>query len=75
MEVPSPVGYLQDLCVQENNSSPIYNNVPRDSNSTIISCIVEAFGYSAKGTGRSKKEAEYDASANLLSKLFYFKFY
>lgn len=70
MDVKTPASLLQELCVQENNSSPMYESVPHEKDPKMFSYVVEAFGYFAKGNGRSKKEAKHEASAKLISKFF-----
>lgn len=68
MAEKTPVSVLQELCVQENESVPMYENIPHESDPKMFSCVVQSFGYYAKGSGRSKREAKHEASANLLGK-------
>lgn len=62
----TPVSFLQELCIQENESPPMYENIPHESDPKMFSCVVQAFGYYAKGSCRSKRGARHEASANLL---------
>lgn len=68
MAEKTPVSVLQELCVQENESVPMYEPLAHESDPKMFSYIVQAFGCYAKGSGRSKREAKHEASANLLGK-------
>ena len=68
MAEKTPVSVLQELCIQENSSVPMYESIPHESDPKMFAFVVEAFNLFAKGTGRSKREAKHDASANLISK-------
>lgn len=67
------VTVLQELCVQEGDY-PVFENVPHESDPKMFSCEVKVFDYTSYGSGRSKKEAKHDASANILGKLHFFDF-
>lgn len=67
MSEKTPVSVLQELCIQENGSVPMYESHPHESDPKMFTFIVEAFDFIAKGSGRSKREAKHDASANLIS--------
>ncbi|XP_031621587.1 uncharacterized protein LOC116339698 [Contarinia nasturtii] len=69
MSEKTPVSVLQELCVQDNGSAPIYESIPHETDPKMFSFIVSAFGLYAKGSGRSKREAKHDASAQLISVL------
>lgn len=69
MSEKTPVSVLQELCVQENNTSPIYESIPHETDPKMFSFVVQALGYYAQGSGRSKREAKHDASANLIGEL------
>lgn len=66
MDSKTPVSLLQELCVQEDNSSPIYEELPTE-NPKMFCFIVMAFGYGAQGSGQSKKIAKHEASSKLIS--------
>nr|AFX89026.1 R2D2 isoform a [Mayetiola destructor] len=66
MAEKTPVSVLQELCVQENASVPMYEPIQHESDPKMFAYVVEAFGFCAKGSGRSKREAKHEASANLL---------
>lgn len=68
MAEKTPVSVLQELCIQENGSVPMYESIPHETDPKMFAFVVEAFGKYARGSGRSKKEAKHDASANLISK-------
>lgn len=66
MSGKTPVSVLQELCIRENGSAPEYKSVLHPSDPKMFSFEVEAFNLSAQGSGRSKKEAKHEASANLI---------
>lgn len=66
MAEKTPVSVLQELCVQENKSVPMYEPLAHETEPKMFSYVVQAFGCIAKGSGRSKREAKHEASANLL---------
>lgn len=68
MAEKTPVSVLQELCVQENESVPMYEPIQHESDPKMFAYVVGAFGFLAKGSGRSKREAKHEASANLLGK-------
>lgn len=68
MTEKTPVSVLQELCVQENVSVPMYEHIPHETDPKMFSYLVQAFDHFAKGSGRSKREAKHEASANLLCK-------
>lgn len=68
MSEKTPVSVLQELCIQENGSVPMYESIQHESDPKMFTFVVEAFSLFAKGSGRSKREAKHDASANLISK-------
>lgn len=68
MTEKTPVSVLQELCVQENVSVPMYENIAHETDPKMFSYLVSAFGCIARGSGRSKREAKHEASANLLGK-------
>lgn len=68
MTEKTPVSVLQELCVQENVSVPMYENIPHETDPKMFTYVVQAFDYFATGSGRSKREAKHEASANLLCK-------
>lgn len=53
--------------MQENGMVPIYETIPHETDPKLFKFIVEAFGLFAHGSGRSKREAKHNASANLIS--------
>lgn len=68
MSEKTPVSILQELCVKYKDGAPIYEEIPDESDDgKIFACIVQAFGATAKGAGRSKREAKHTASAKLIS--------
>lgn len=68
MSEKTPVSVLQELCIQEHGHVPMYESIPHESDPKMFTFVVEAFGLFAQGSGRSKREAKHDASANLISK-------
>lgn len=66
MAEKTPVSLLQELCTQESSSVPMYESIGHESDPKMFTFLVEAFGCYAKGSGRSKREAKHDASANLI---------
>lgn len=70
MSEKTPVSVLQELCIQEKDSVPMYESMPHESDPKMFTFVVEAFGFFAQGSGRSKREAKHDASANLISEFF-----
>lgn len=61
----TPTALLHEMCMQ--NGEIFYPEyVPHETDPKLFSCIVNAFGLTARGSGRSKKEAKHDASRNLL---------
>lgn len=66
MTEKTPVSVLQELCIQEHGSAPIYESVPHESDPKMFTFYVEAFGLVAEGSGRSKREAKHEASANII---------
>lgn len=76
MSEETPVSVLQELCIQEKGPVPMYESMPHESDPKMFKFVVEAFGLFAEGSGRSKREAKHEASANLigvLSKIDRFK--
>lgn len=67
MSEKTPVSVLQELCIQENRSVPMYESIQHETDPKMFTFVVEAFDLFAKGSGRSKREAKHDASANLIS--------
>lgn len=68
MAEKTPVSILQELCVKYKDGAPIYEEIPDESDDgKMFACIVQAFGATAKGAGRSKREAKHTASAKLIS--------
>lgn len=67
MAEKTPVSLLQELCIQEGSSVPIYDELPDEADSKNFTYIVHAFGKCGKGTGRSKREAKHKASEHLIS--------
>lgn len=68
MAEKTPVSVLQELCIQEGASVPIYDEQSNDTDTKTFTFVVHAFGKCAKGTGRSKREAKHKASEHLISK-------
>lgn len=68
MAEKTPVSVLQELCIQEKSSVPIYEPIDHDD-PRMFAFVVCAFDLYAEGSGRSKREARHDACANLISKL------
>lgn len=68
MSEKTPVSLLQELCIQENSPVPMYESIPHETDPKMFTFVVAAFDLFAKGSGRSKREAKHDASANLISK-------
>lgn len=71
MAEKTPVSLLQELSIREFGCSPYYEQMAHESDPKLFSCLVEAFGKAAIGSGRSKKEAKHDASAKIIGE---FKF-
>lgn len=67
MSEKTPVSVLQELCIQEHEHVPMYESIPHESDAKMFTFVVQAFGMFAQGSGRSKREAKHDASANLIS--------
>lgn len=67
MSEKTPVSVLQELCIQEKSLVPMYESIPHASDPKMFAYVVQAFGFMANGSGRSKREARHDASANLIS--------
>lgn len=65
MSQKTPISVLQELCVKEGDVV-IFDDFPHEPNPKIFSCEVKALDVSATGSGRSKKEARHEASANLI---------
>lgn len=68
MAEKTPVSVLQELCIQEGESVPMYDLTHEESDGKNFTYIVNAFDMYAKGSGRSKREAKHEASAKLISK-------
>lgn len=68
MTEKTPVSALQELCIQERESVPMFECIPHESDPKMFAYVVEAFNMMAKGSGRNKREAKHDACANLMSK-------
>lgn len=68
MSEKTPVSVLQELCIQEMASVPMYESISHETDPKMFAYLVEAFGLYAEGSGRSKREARHDASAKLISK-------
>lgn len=66
MTEKTPVSLLQELCIQEGSSVPMYESIQHESDPKMFTFLVEAFGCYAKGSGRSKREAKHDASSKLI---------
>lgn len=66
----TPTATLQELCVQEGEVL-MHEDIPHEANAKLFSCKAIAFGMSAIGTGRSKKEAKHEACANLMGELIF----
>lgn len=68
----TPVSLLHELCMQENETPPMYveNKVEHETNPKIHSfCVeVEAFDHHAVGFGQSKKIAKHEACSKLIGK-------
>lgn len=69
MAEKTPVSVLQELCVKYQHGAPFYDelNDGGDDGKTFTS-LVQAFGATAKGTGRTKREAKHNAAERLLGK-------
>lgn len=65
----TPVSILQELCVREGRFIN-FDEKPHELDPKKFSCTAMAFGWSADGSGRSKKEAKHEACANLLGKYY-----
>lgn len=75
MAEKTPVSVLQELCIQEGASVPMYDEQSNDTDPKLFIFVVHAFGKCARGTGRSKREAKHKASEHLISKfvdIFFF---
>lgn len=68
MAEKTPVSVLQELCIQEGKSVPMYDLTHEETDGKNFTYIVYAFDMYAKGSGRSKREAKHEASAKLISK-------
>lgn len=68
--IKTPVTILHELCIRERHFTA-FEDIPHGTDPKQFSCIATAFGLSAKGSGRSKKEAKHDACANLISEYFF----
>lgn len=69
MAEKTPVSVLQELCVKHNHGAPFYEELADGSDEEkTFSYMVQAFGQTAQGTGRSKKEAKHEAAVNILGR-------
>lgn len=68
MAEKTPVTVLQELCIQEGELVPIYDLMPDGDGDKTFTYMVHALEMCAKGSGRSKREAKHEASANLIGK-------
>lgn len=68
MAEKTPVSVLQELCIQEGKTVPMYDLVQEESDGKKFTYIAHAFDMYAKGSGRSKREAKHEASAKLICK-------
>lgn len=70
IEEKTPVAVLTELCVAE-QEVPMFEDIPHETNPKMFTCIGHAFDTFGKGSGRSKKEAKHEASANIIGKWFF----
>lgn len=68
MNGKTPVSVLQELCMRKHHGAPYYDLVAdgKDESKT-FAYVVEAFGQSARGQGKAKKDAKHEAAVNILS--------
>lgn len=67
MAEKTPVSVLQELCIKHNHGAPFYEEIYDESDEMkTFTYYVQAFGQTAQGSGRSKKEAKHEASVSLL---------
>lgn len=71
MAEKTPVSLLQELSIRESGHSPFSEYIPHENDPKMFTCVTEAFNKTAVGSGRSKKEAKHEASANLIGKSKY----
>lgn len=73
MASKTPVSILVELCAKHHQICDISVEEPDNSESGLQSkqfvCVAAAFGATAKGTGRSKRDAKHDACAKLIELL------
>lgn len=69
MDEKTPVSALQEFCIKEGESVPMYDLIHEESDGKNFTYVVNAFDMLAKGSGRSKREAKHEASAKLMSML------
>lgn len=62
----TPISAIKELCDKEGGLL-MFDHCTTQPNPKIFSCTANAFNVEAVGGGRSKKEAEHDACANLIS--------
>ena len=70
-EIENPKGALQEFLQSQGKPLPVYSQFEKTGadNAPVFRCTVSAMGESARGEGRTKKEAETTAAARLLWEL------
>ena len=70
MAEKTPVSVLQELCIKHQHGSPYYELIADGTDETkTFTYVASAFGLTAKGSGRAKREAKHEASVNLINYL------
>lgn len=68
----TPVGRLQELCIQKKQGVPMYNEIDNGNGTDpakIFVCEVCAFDVIGRGQGKSKKDAKHASAVDLLEQL------
>lgn len=61
----TPAMVLNDLCIQQQTFA-MFDFCPDETDPSMFRCTATAFGLSADGSGRTKKEAKHVACADLI---------
>lgn len=64
----TPVAVLTELCVAEGVIHPMFEEFSHETIPRMFVCNGNAFNIHGSGSGRSKKEAKHEASANIIGK-------
>lgn len=65
----APVSVIQELCVKKRTGAPFYDLIEdgSDPETKMFAYSVELFGQTAKGKGKSKKDAKHEAAVNMIN--------